>query len=31
MKIAIASDHRGFKLKNTLIDFLKAKGYEVFD
>ncbi|MBU1112636.1 MAG: ribose 5-phosphate isomerase B, partial [Candidatus Omnitrophica bacterium] len=27
----IASDHRGFKLKNTLIDFLKAKGYEVFD
>ena len=31
MKIAIASDHRGFKLKNNLISFLKVKGYEVFD
>lgn len=31
MKIALASDHRGFKLKNTLSDFLKNKGYDVFD
>jgi len=31
MKIALASDHRGFKLKNKLSDFLKEKGYKVFD
>lgn len=31
MKIAIASDHRGFKLKTALEKFLKEKGYEVFD
>jgi len=31
MKIAIAGDHRGFKLKNILTDFLKDKGYEVID
>jgi len=31
MKIALASDHRGFRLKNILTDFLKAKGYDIFD
>ncbi len=31
MKIALSSDHRGIKLKGALADFLKAKGYEVFD
>ena len=31
MKIAIASDHRGFKLKVMLGEFLKEKGYEVRD
>ncbi len=31
MKIAFGSDHRGFKLKNVLITYLKEKGYEVLD
>jgi ribose 5-phosphate isomerase B len=31
MKIALASDHRGFKLKNTLGDFLKKQGYQILD
>jgi ribose 5-phosphate isomerase B len=31
MKIAVASDHRGFKLKNILADFLKSKGYAIID
>ncbi|MCM8819925.1 MAG: ribose 5-phosphate isomerase B [Candidatus Omnitrophica bacterium] len=31
MKIAIASDHRGFKLKIFLEKFLKEKGYEIVD
>lgn len=31
MKIAIGSDHRGFKLKNELKDYLIEKGYEVND
>ncbi|MBU0694609.1 MAG: ribose 5-phosphate isomerase B [Candidatus Omnitrophica bacterium] len=31
MKVALASDHRGFKLKNILGDFLKEKGYNVVD
>lgn len=31
MKIAVASDHRGFKLKNVISDFLKTKGYTVLD
>jgi ribose 5-phosphate isomerase B len=31
MKIAFASDHRGFKLKNKLMEYLKNKGYAVSD
>ena len=31
MKIAIAADHAGFSLKETLRDELRAKGYEVAD
>ncbi len=31
MKIAIATDHRGFKLKNTLLKYLKDKGHDVVD
>jgi ribose 5-phosphate isomerase B len=31
MKIALAADHRGFKLKNLLIKFLEAKGYSTVD
>lgn len=31
MKIAIGSDHRGFKLKGKLIKYLDKKGYEVLD
>jgi len=31
MKIAVACDHRGFKLKNVISDFLKTKGYTVLD
>ena len=31
MKIAVASDHRGFKLKTELIDYLIDKDYEVID
>ena len=31
MKVAIASDHRGFKLKNILGDFLQEKGYTIVD
>jgi ribose 5-phosphate isomerase B len=31
MKIAFACDHRGFKLKNILMDYLISKGYEVED
>jgi len=30
-KIAIGSDHAGFEYKTALIDFLKAKGYDVGD
>ncbi len=29
MKVAIASDHRGFHLKEKVIALLKAKGHEV--
>src|ERR1700716_1605202 len=31
MKIAIAADHAGFSLKQTLRDELRAKGHEVAD
>ena len=31
MKVAIGSDHRGFKLKTKLIKYLDKKGYEVLD
>ncbi|MBU1122384.1 MAG: RpiB/LacA/LacB family sugar-phosphate isomerase, partial [Candidatus Omnitrophica bacterium] len=31
MKIAIASDHRGVKIKNVLTEFLKSKGHSVRD
>ncbi len=30
-KIFIATDHAGFELKNTIIEMLKHKGYEVAD
>ena len=29
--IAFASDHAGFELKNTLIEYVKTKGYQVKD
>jgi len=31
MVIYIGADHRGFKLKESILDFLKNKGYEVAD
>lgn len=31
MLLYIGADHRGFELKNTLKDFFKQQGYEVFD
>ncbi|MCK4519999.1 MAG: ribose 5-phosphate isomerase B [Candidatus Omnitrophica bacterium] len=31
MKIGIASDHRGFKLKNTLLKYLIEQGHSVVD
>jgi ribose 5-phosphate isomerase B len=31
MKLAIGADHRGFKLKESLKEYLSSKGYEVFD
>lgn len=31
MKIAIASDHRGFRLKNSLGEYLESKGHVVID
>lgn len=31
MKIAIASDHKGYHLKTALITYLNKKGYEVID
>lgn len=30
-KIVIGSDHGGYELKNSLVDFLKKEGYEVAD
>lgn len=31
MKIGLASDHRGYKLKQKLTKYLKRKGYDVID
>lgn len=31
MKIGVASDHRGFDLKQKLTIYLKEKGYHIFD
>jgi len=31
MKIGIANDHRGYKLKTKIIPYLQKKGYEVMD
>lgn len=31
MKIAFASDHAGYQLKQRVIEFVKSKGYEVQD
>lgn len=31
MKIAVASDHKGYHLKVTLTSYLKKKGFEVLD
>ena len=31
MKIAISSDHKGYRLKTTLITYLMKKGYELID
>ncbi len=31
IKIALASDHGGFELKNKIYSYLKEKGYEVID
>jgi len=31
MKIAIASDHGGFELKKQIVQYLSAKGHEVYD
>jgi len=31
MKIGLACDHRGFRMKNALVRFLKEKGYTVID
>lgn len=31
MRIGFASDHRGYNLKNELIDYLEEEGYEIED
>ena len=31
MRIAIASDHRGFKLKSILAEYLRDRGYTIID
>lgn len=30
-KVAFVSDHAGYELKNTLMDYMKSKGYEPVD
>jgi ribose 5-phosphate isomerase B len=31
MKIGIAADHRGYKLKSSIVNFLRKKGHKVVD
>ena len=31
MKVGIANDHRGYKLKNELVDYLESLGYEIIN
>ena len=31
MKIFLGSDHNGFRLKEDVFNYLKKRGYEVFD
>lgn len=31
MKVGIGADHRGYKLKEKIIKYLRRSGYEVFD
>ena len=31
MKLGFASDHRGYKLKNSLINYYQEKGYNIID
>ena len=31
MKISLGTDHAGFDIKNTVVDFLKSLGHEVID
>ena len=31
MKVGIANDHRGFKLKNEIVEYLKSLGYDVIN
>ena len=31
MKVGIANDHRGYRLKEELVDFLKSLGYDVIN
>lgn len=31
MRIAVASDHAGFPLKGKVVEYLRARGYEVWD
>ena len=31
MRVVLGADHRGYELKNTLADYLRGQGHEVFD